>query len=476
MKQVFIKIKSFVLKAIEKDSFLFVLSVMMAIFIWGYITNREYPDAQEYIRDVPIDFEASIAGTPAEAEGYKIYDADVSSIEIRVGANRTKVGYLDKDMFFAKVSVDNYSGEQPVTARLQLLKSEDNDIDCDYRLTEVKKVKVYFYKEITRTLDVSVNAPGITAAEGYKLKSLTCDSISVTGPEPYVNMISECTLNISQNVAYDSRKSIPVTASLDNITFLNEDGQDINKLIQPYMNKDQFRINKTDLSVMVNISMVKNLDITYSLINVPDYFNEEFIRNRLTLSTPSISVSSDNPAIQEIDNLPVTSLSLDTISKNFRATFDLTKALESYPWLTNDTNIFSSYVTFDSTGLEEKTFDSVNSSCFSIKNPYAKYDTEFVTQRLNNVTIIGPAADVAKISADDLTVEIDLSKSSVSDTGKINTGICTYKARVLPPEKYKNVWVFDEYKVDVNITEVSEIPEVTSAAPYYGNQDTVTTP
>ena len=66
--------------------------------------------------------------------------------------------------------------------------------------TKNNKVKVYFYKEITKTLDVSVKAPGITAAEGYKLKSLTCESVSVTGPEPYVNMISECVLNIPQNV------------------------------------------------------------------------------------------------------------------------------------------------------------------------------------------------------------------------------------------------------------------------------------
>lgn len=468
MKNILKKIKIFISKASEKDIVILILSVLSATILWGYITNRESPDAHETIKNVQIDYEASISGTPAEAEGYRIYDADVSSVDILVSANRTKIGYLDNSMFYAKIVVDNYNGEQPVTARLQLYRSEDNDIDCDYRLTDVKKVKVYFYKEITRTIDVSVKAPGITAAEGYKLKSLTCDQISVTGPEPYVNMISGCTLEIPQNVAYDARKSIPVNVSLNNLTFTNENGEEINNLIRPYLTKDQFRINKDSLTVMVNVSMVKNLDITYSLTDVPEYFNQKFITDRLSLSTSVISVSSDDPSIQEIDNLPVAvdqNIPLNKISKNFSTTFDLSKSLESYPKLTNDTNIFASYVSFDSTGLEEKTFDSISSSQFNIKNPYvSKYSAEFVTQSISNVTIIGPEADVAKITADDLKVEIDLSKRLVSDTGKINTGISAYKALILPPDKYKNVWVYGEYTVEVNISEVPEFTKVTTSA------------
>lgn len=468
MKAFYRKLKNFINKSFERDSVLLVLSVLLAVFLWTYITNSVDPDAQEYISGVEIDYEASLAGTTAEAEGYRIYDAEFSTVDIRVGANRRYLGYLDKKMFVAKVKVDNYTGEQPVTAKIEVFKSEDNDYDCDYSLKDIKnnKVKVYLYKEITKTLDVSVKAPGITAADGYKLKSLTCDSVSVTGPEPYVNMISECVLEIPQNIACDSRKSISVTASLDNITFLNEEGEDINKIISPYLASDQFKINKTDLTVMINISRVWNVDIEYSLTNVPDYFNEQFIRDRIRLSTSSISVSSDDTSVEDIDSLWVASdqnIALNSIDMDFSATFNLNEALESYPKLTNDTNIFSSYVTFDSTGLDEKTFDSVTYDRFTVKNPYkTKYSAELVTQALSNVRLIGPASDIASITADDLTVEIDLSKSSVSENGTINTGITTYKATVVLPEKYKNVWVYGDYSVVVNIYELSGEPEVTS--------------
>ena len=264
-------------------------------------------------------------------------------------------------------------------------------------------------------------------------------------------MINSCELNITQNVAYDTRKSFQVTASLGNITFLNENGEDINKIIRPYMSKDQFRINKSELTVMVNISSIKNLDIQYSHIitDVPDYFNKQFILDRLSLSTPSITVSS--------------------INKDFSAAFDLAKALESYPKLNNDSNVVSTYLKFDSTGLAEKTFDSIDDSRFTIKNPYkSKYEVQHITQRLDNVTIIGPEEDIEKITADNLTVEIDLSKSSVSGNGKLKTGINTYKALVLLPSKYENVWAYGEYTVDVEIFENEyQQTEVTTASSDY---------
>ena len=115
MKQILKKTKRFLQKASEKDSVMLIFSVLFAVMLWSYIVNREYPDARQIISGVQIDYEASISGTPAEAEGYRIYDADVSDIEILVVANRTKLGDLDKNMFYAKVSADNYNGEQPVS-------------------------------------------------------------------------------------------------------------------------------------------------------------------------------------------------------------------------------------------------------------------------------------------------------------------------------------------------------------------------
>ena len=120
MKQILKKTKRFLQKASEKDSVMLIFSVLFAVMLWSYIVNREYPDAREIISGVQIDYEASISGTPAEAEGYRIYDADVSEVDILVVANRTKLGDLDKSMFYAKVSADNYNGEQDVTARIEL--------------------------------------------------------------------------------------------------------------------------------------------------------------------------------------------------------------------------------------------------------------------------------------------------------------------------------------------------------------------
>lgn len=470
MKNIYMKLKNFTEKAIYNDRILFVLSVLLAVFVWGYITSREYPDSSDIIKGVPIDYEASIAGTPAGEENYKIYDADISDVDIRVTANRTKLGYLNKDSFYAKVTTDNYTGEQPVTVNIQLFRAENNDIDCEYHLNDTKKAKVYFYKEITKNFEISsINAPNITASDGYKLKSITCDSVSLTGPEPYINMIDSCTLNLPQKVSYDSRKSLAVNVSPDNLTFLDENGESLNSKLLPYFKKDQITINKKELTVMINISLIKDLSVTYNLVDVPSYFNQDFILNRISLSTPSIYVSSDDPSIAEMDTLPVAAdqnISLNDIGLDFSSSFDISKALESYPKLVNDSNVSTCYVNFDNSGLSSKTFDSLTN--FYLKNPYStKYAANYITQRITGVTVIGPSADIEKLTADDFTIEIDISKSTVSNTGKLNTGRNTYTVSILPPEKYKNVWVYGEYTAEIEIYEIPEVtePAVTSAHP-----------
>lgn len=462
MKDVFMKIRNFTEKAIYNDKILLILSVILAIFIWGYITDQKYPDSTEIIRDIAVDYEASLEGTPAGQEGYKIYDADIPNVDIEVTANRKIIGSLDKNSFYAKISTDKYTSEQPVSVNIQIFRSDSNNSDCTFQLVDQKKALVYFYREVSKTINIdTIDAPNITADDGYNLKSITCDSISVTGPEPYINMIKSCTLFLPHNVSYDSRKSFSVDVSLENLTFYDENGDSINEILKPYFDKDDIKINKKDISVMINISMIRNLAITYNLTDVPPDFNKEFITNRLTLSTPSISVSSDDTSIEDMDTLPVDAeqnISLSDITLDFKTSFDIAKALESYPKLTNDTNISTCYVSFDSTGLSEKTFDTLSKSNFSLKNPYSsKYSADFITQALTNITVIGPENEISKINADDLIVEVDLSKSPVNGKGKLNAGRNTYNVSIIPSAKYHNVWVTGEHTVDVEISEIYDV-------------------
>jgi len=461
MKKFYKKIKAFIENSIYNNTMLLIISILTGVAVWGYVTQKEYPDSTETIKGIHIDYEASTAGTPAEEEGYKIYESDVSDVDIKVTANRTKLAFLNKDDFYAKVTVDNYSSEQPVVVSLQVFKADENDVDCNWQVIGNAKATVYFYKEITRTIEIkdeNINAPNITAASGYKLKNKTCDSLSITGPEPYINSIAGCTLNMLQSVSYNARKTISVDASLDNITFYDEDGNNINNTLRPYFINNSMRINKKELAVTMYISKTHKLDINYSITDAPSYFNQDFIRKRLTLDPKSIWISSDDPSVADMVTLPVSTdqnISLKDIGLDFSTTFDINKALESYPKLTNDSNVSKCIVSFDNSGLTSKTFQTLSN--FSFKNPYSsKYKAEPITQCLNDVTIIGPASDIAKITANDLILEIDISKSSTSTTGKPDIGRNNYEVSVRPPEQFKNVWVFGHYTAEVEISELNE--------------------
>ena len=237
-------IGKFIRKIIYNDKILLFLSVFTGIFVWAYVTHKEYPDSEELIKGVHIDFDASIRGTEAEREGYRIYDADISKVDINVKANRTKLAFLDKNDFYATVSVDNYVGEQPVSASIQIFKSNENDVNCSYELYDSTYASIYLYKEVTKKIPVEVSAPNIKAAAGYKIKSITSEEITVTGPDPIVNSISRCVLNLNYDTSYDERKSHPVSTSLDKLIFYDEEDNSLNGKMQTYFAKDKMKLDK----------------------------------------------------------------------------------------------------------------------------------------------------------------------------------------------------------------------------------------
>ncbi|MDO5559605.1 MAG: hypothetical protein Q4F95_08415 [Oscillospiraceae bacterium] len=470
MKEFYIKLRNFFDMSIYNNKILLILSLLVSIVIWAFVTQKEYPDSTDTIKNIPIDFEASLYDSAAGKDGYKIYMPGAKSVDINVTANRTKLAFLNNQDFYAKISVDDYkSDQQPVMATVQVFRTETNAVDCTWNIIGSQKIEVYFYKEITRTIDIkdeNINAPNITAAEGFKLTNKTCDSLSITGPEPYINSIDGCMLTLTQSVSYDTRKSIPVEVSLNNLSFYDVEGNELNDTLRPFFSENEIKLNKKDLTVTMYISMISELGISYNIDGVPSYFDEKFIRDRLTLTPATIKVSSDDPSLEDMVSLPVSTdqnIKLSDIGLDFTTVFDINQALISYPSLTNDSNISEAYVTFDSTGLDKKTFKTL--SDFKFKNPYSsKYDVEKITQQLTDVTVIGPKSEIDRLTADDLSLEIDISKNSMASNGKPTTGRNFYTVSVIPDSKFKNVWVYGDYTAELEIKEISDISQASAAA------------
>ena len=457
-KNLYSKIVKITESSIYNDKVLLILSVFIGVIVWAYITQAVAPDSTITIKGVPVNFEASIAGTPAEKDGYKIYESDINTVDLRVDANRTKLAFFNKNSFIATLSVDKYADEQPVSSVVQISKAEGNDIDCTVRIISKSKATVSFFKELTKKFGInSVVAPNITAAQGYTRNDITCDSLSLTGPEPVLNEIDSCVLSMPQKVAYHESTTIPIQPSLDNLTFYDAENNVLNSKLKPYFDKNIITFTK-DLSVTINIlATIDNVAVRYELNDVPSYFNEEFIRNRLKLSPSAITVSSNSndTSLLEMTTLDVLSdenISLKDIGLDFTTEFNLNEALESRSskLINNSSSVCK--VTFDNTGLSTIKIPTIQSSSIIIKNPYPnKFNASVLTECINDIILIGPADDIAKIKPDDITCEIDISKSTTSDMSVPATGNITYNVNIFPKSQYKNVWVYGNYNVTVKI-------------------------
>lgn len=467
-KNLYSKIVKITESSIYNNKVLLFLSIFIGVIVWAYITQTVAPDSTITLRDVPVDFDASIAGTQAEKDGYKIYESDISHVDLEVIASRTKLAFLNNNSFVVTLSVDKYAEQQPVSSIVQVAKADGIEADCTVRIISKSKATVSFFKELTKKIDISsINAPNITAAPGYTRNSITSDSISLTGPEPILNEIDSCVLDMPQKVAYHESETIPVEPSLDNLTFYDNENNVINSKLKSYFDQKTITFSK-DISVTINIlATIEDVAIKYELYDVPSYFNEDFIRNRLKLSPSTISVSSNSgdTTLSEMTTLDVLSdqnISLKDIGLDFTHEFNLNEALasRSSKLINNSQSVCK--VTFDSSGLSSKKIPSVESSAIIVKNPYPnKFEASILTKFINDITLIGPADDIAKINPDDLTYEIDISKSTTSEMSMPATGNITYNVTILPSSEYKNVWVYGNYSVVVGITELP--PDATSS-------------
>lgn len=476
-KVIYQKITSATEKSLKNNKFLMVLSIILAFAIWSYITETVAPDVYVQLKGIPVDFDASISGTQAEKDGYRIYESSIETVDIEVSVSRKKQNSIKKNMFTATLSSDRYADDQPVAAEVRVSKTEDNDLDCAYKITSKSKASVTYYKEVTKNIEINnVNAPDITAAEGYTRDSITPGSVTLTGPEPILSEINSCLLKIDRKVSYDSSTTFEITPELENITFYDADNNVLNTKLEKYFKNGSITFSK-NITVTVNILKYNHeIKIAYAINKIPEYFDEEFIRSRLVLDPQYIAVSldSNDSVLNEMTTLDVLSsdnINLSRIGLDFETEFDITKALANKSSKLKNKSQPKCKVHLDTEGLSSVTIPSLSTENLKIINPNpSKYAATVQTPSLNNITLIGPSEMLEKISPEDIIMEADISKSNAADMSTPTAGSVNYDVNFILPKEFNNVWVYDaEGTNNVVISVTVNTPSVTSGALNYNN-------
>ncbi len=184
-----------------------VVSILIAVILWTYVSYQESPETTRWIKNVPI----TLIGTEAlDEKGFSIVETDRTSLDVKLKGDRadlTRIGSGDISVYLDASEVIA-AGETTLSCHVSI---DKKNVD----IADVRKNTVAVTAEKITTDIYPVNASIVgEPSRGYKVfePSIYPTEVTVRGAESIVSRVaSVSTKSVSVN---GISRSIPVTVGL----------------------------------------------------------------------------------------------------------------------------------------------------------------------------------------------------------------------------------------------------------------------
>ena len=405
--------------------FLLLLSLCIAILLWTYVTMVVMPNTDTTLSDVPVDFTYDSA--KYTTLGLDIVNEPPYTVDLSLSGDGSVLGAASASDF---VVYPDYSSVKGAGSQTLNLNVKIVNPDLENRVTATiergrRTVDVVFDTVLTKTLPVTVEAGGLHIAEGYSLNRVSSSpsEITITGPSSEVSQVASVVAPLAVSAELSESQLMQVSLELRDANG--------NILDLPYTT-----IEDDIVDVTVSVYKQVELPLVVNFINVPASFDVNTLQ--YSLSQETLLVSGPERVVNNLTELSVGSFDLSTFSleKDYQMNVELPEGLVS------DENISSVTLSFDTTGMNERSF---NVSQISVINVPANYQIEATTKRINNVVLVGPEEDLKQLAAGSIEARINAEDLQVA------VGTQTVAVQILVPSNPR-VFAVGTYTVQCNIT------------------------
>ena len=405
--------------------FLLLLSLGIAVLLWLYVTMSVMPNTSTTLSGVPVDFDYDSA--KYTTLGLDIVNEPSYTVDLSLSGDGSVLGAARASDF---VVYPDYSSVKGAGSQTLNLNVKIVNPDLESRVTATidrgrRTVDVVFDTILTKTLPVTVETGGLHIAEGYSLNRVSSSpsEITITGPSTEVSQVTAVVAPLSMEGELSESQLVQVPLEM----------RDANgkTLDLPYTTME-------DDIVDVTVSVYKQVELplVVNFINVPSYFDVNTLQ--YSLSQETLLVSGPERVVNNLTELSVGSFDLSTFSldKDYQMNVELPDGIVS------NENVSSVTLSFDTTGMSERSF---NVSQISVINVPANYQVEVTTKRLNNVVLVGPEEDLEQLSAGSIEARINAEDLQVA------VGTQTVAVQIQVPSNPR-VFAIGTYTVTCNIT------------------------
>lgn len=396
------KIKEFFKKLVvnmRKDFGMRIISLLIALGAWFIISVSAYPTTTVTYRNIAV--EVDLEGSVAERNRLSVIDMSEQTVKATIKGQRASIGGLSSSDFIAKPEITEVNDAGEYELKLNI---ECKDKNADFEYTVVPdKIKVSFDKIISKSFDLTADIPNIVAADGY-LKGnaeVTTPSITITGPEERVNYITKCKIqNLSEMQLTESQE---ISEGNNLVLYHNN----------TVISSEGLSLSKNSFAINVPVTMRKTLPLVVSFINVPENISLEDIE--YTQSVEEIEVAAPPDKIENLGELYLCTIDLRKVTPGYTVTVPLEFTEESE--MENLSQVSEVTLEFPLENLTTRMI-TVSRNDIVIINKPADYDIIPATTGWD-ITFVGEAEVLEKLTVDDIVVQLDLSSVSSSITSNV---------------------------------------------------------
>ncbi len=193
-------------KMFESDTFLKILSVVIAVILWLYIIVVLDPAVEVEVRDLPIQF---VGQEQLQNNGISVVNESATTINLKVKGSRKRMGRYDMKTIIAKVDMSGVWSTGQHTLPVDIVVPFEN---IGISSQSIYDVDIQTEKTVRKKLDLEIVTEG-SLAQNYMPGEMEINpkTVTIKGPESVVGKITKAGVVLNYGGAdVDITQELPI--------------------------------------------------------------------------------------------------------------------------------------------------------------------------------------------------------------------------------------------------------------------------
>ena len=382
-------------KFTESKVFNIILSILIALGLWAYVTASVTDVGESTVRNIPV----TVVGEEAlNAKGLMIDPNTKLTVSARVSGNRTLLVNMasnPSEYFSATINVAEITEPGTYDLNCTITPEFTSLTSTGVRVMDQEGKTIQL--TVTRLMSKTVEVRGVfegTVDEDNNYRAnpveVTPGTIKVQGPETLVNQVEYA--------------QVTITGDKLTKTYTGELGFQLMTADGEVVDDDDLTTNVNTVSVVMPVVKTMEVPLSVEYIYGGGITEDNFERYvTVDIQPATIQVSGDEADVSYLEGKTITVGKID-LSQVIQDQQEFVFPIELTPELSNDSGITQATVTVTIRGLETKTVETSN---IDVINTPSGFTADAVTQSLQ-VKVRGPADALDTVEGYQIRVVVDL--------------------------------------------------------------------